>query len=148
MALCLLLLKEVSLSMGPPNAFPQFLDILGGSGFSYQFWGKFKSDVERESGLSPIHEEIGTVANGRILGTVVSGDQHSNTALPVRLAFWRHPQHINWGGVELNLSHWPFVWGWYGLILSFLVPINLQRLAVSSLSKFLPWSKRIFSGNA
>ena len=40
--------------------------------------------------------------------------------------------------VELNLSYWPFVWGWYGLGLCFLVPINSQRLAMSLLSKFLP----------
>ena len=40
-----LLLKLVSLAMGPPDVVPQFLDVLGGSGCSYQFWGKSESDV-------------------------------------------------------------------------------------------------------
>ena len=96
MALHLLLLKEFGLSMGPPNAFPQFLDVLGGSGHGYQFQGKSESDIGGELELSPIHEEIRAETLGRILGTVVSMDPFSNTALPVRLAFWRqHPQHIN-----------------------------------------------------
>ena len=87
--------------MGPPNAFPQFLDVLGGSGHSYQSQGRSKSNTDSESGLSPVHEEIEAEPCGRILGTVVSVDQCSNTALPVRLASWRqHPQHINEGGVE------------------------------------------------
>ena len=65
-------------------------------GCSYQFQGRSESDIDGESGLSPIHEEIGAETCGRILGTVVSVDQHSNTALPVGLAFWRqHPQYIN-----------------------------------------------------
>ena len=82
--------------MGPPNAVPQFLDVLGGSGCSYPFWGKSKSDIDGELGLSPIHEEIGAEAHGRISGTVVSVDQCSNTAFPGGLAPWRqHPQHIN-----------------------------------------------------
>ena len=35
MVLCLLLLKDVDLSKGPPNVVSQFLDVLGGSGHSY-----------------------------------------------------------------------------------------------------------------
>ena len=35
LVLCLLLLKQVSLSMGTSNAVPQFLDVLGGCGYSY-----------------------------------------------------------------------------------------------------------------
>ena len=58
----------------------------GESGHGYQFWGKSKSDIEGELGLSPMHEEMGAEACGRILGTVVSMDQSSNTAFPVRLA--------------------------------------------------------------
>ena len=55
-----------------------------------------KSDINGESGLSPIYEETGAEACGGILGTVVSVDQCSNTTLPVRLALWRQcPQHIN-----------------------------------------------------
>ena len=45
--------------MGPPNVFPQFLDVLGGCRCSYQSQGKSKSDTDRELGLSFIHEEIG-----------------------------------------------------------------------------------------
>ena len=48
--------------------------------------GKSDSDVNGKSGLSPIHEEIGAEAHGGISGTVVSVDQQSNTALPVRIA--------------------------------------------------------------
>ena len=100
MAPCLLLLKEVTFSMGPPNVFCQFLDICG-CGHSYQFRGKSERDVERELRLSPIHEEIGAETCGGILGAVVSLDQYSNAALLVRLTFWRQsPQHINEGGVK------------------------------------------------
>ena len=55
MALCLLLLKQVSLPVGPPDVVPQYLDIIGGSGCSYQFWGKSDSDINGELGLSSIH---------------------------------------------------------------------------------------------
>ena len=72
MAPHLLLLKEIGLSMGPPNVFPQFLDVLGGSGHGYQSWGKSKSDIDRELGLSPVCKEIGAETHGVILGPVVS----------------------------------------------------------------------------
>ena len=52
---CFLLLKQVSPPMGLPNAVPPFLDVLGGSGFGYQFWGKSGGDVNGELGLSSIH---------------------------------------------------------------------------------------------
>ena len=84
---CLLLMKKVSFPLGPPNAFPQFLDIVGGCGHSYQSQGKSEGNIDRESGLSPIPKVIGAEPYGGILGTVVSMDQCSNTALPVRLAF-------------------------------------------------------------
>ena len=47
--------------------------------------------------------------------------------------------------VEMNLSHCPFVWGWYGLVLSFLLPVILQRSVINSFPKFLPWLDKIFS---
>ena len=75
--------------MGPPNVFFQFLDMLCGCGQSYQFWGKSEIDVNRDLEWSPIHEKIGAETHGRILGAVVSMDQCSNTALQVRLVFWR-----------------------------------------------------------
>ena len=60
-----------------------------------------ESDINRELELPPIHKEIGAETHGRILGTVVSVNQYSNTALLVGLVFERqHPQHINEGGVE------------------------------------------------
>ena len=49
--------------------------------------------------------------------------------------------------VELNLSHWPLVCRWYGLVHIFCIPISLQRSATNWLSKFWPWSIRIFSRN-
>ena len=50
------------------------------------------SDTDREPELSPIHEEIGAKTCRKTLHTVVIMDQCSNTALPVRLTFWRqHP---------------------------------------------------------
>ena len=88
-------------SCGPCNVVPQFLDILGGSGHRYLFWAKSQSDINGEARLSPIHEEVGVEACGGILGTVVTMCQHSNIALPVRLAFWRQClKHINQDGVE------------------------------------------------
>ena len=96
MAPCLLLMKEVGLSMDLAKVFPQFLAVLGRRGHNYWLWGNSKSDINRETGLSPIHEEIGAETSGGISGTVVSMDQCSNTALPFRLAAWRqHLQHIN-----------------------------------------------------
>ena len=46
--------------------------------------------------------------------------------------------------VELNLSHWPLVCRWYGLVHIFCIPISLQRSATNWLSMFQPWSIRIF----
>ena len=87
--------------MGPLNSFPQFLHVLGGSGCSYQSQSKSKGDINREVGLPPIHKVIGAEPHGRIFGAVVSMHKFSNTALPVRLAFWRqHPQHINDCGIN------------------------------------------------
>ena len=40
-------------------------------------------------GLSPIHKKVGAEACGRILGEVISMDQHSNTAFPVGLVHCR-----------------------------------------------------------
>ena len=101
MAPCLLLLKEVGFPVGPPNSFPQFLYLLGGSGCGYQSWGKSEGEINRKSELFPIHKVIGAEPHGRISGTVVSMDQCFNTALPARLVFWRQcPQHINEGGIE------------------------------------------------
>ena len=54
-------------------------------------------------------------------------------------------QHTDQGGME------PFtlllVCSSYGLFLSYSVPISLQRSVIKSLSQFLPWSERIFSGS-
>ena len=50
--------------------------------------------------------------------------------------------------VELNLSHWLLVCGWYILVCSFCVPISLQRSVINSLLKFLSWSERIFLGRS
>ena len=55
MAPCLLLLKELDLPVGPPDVVPQFLEILGISGYGYQFWGKSESDINGESGLFSVH---------------------------------------------------------------------------------------------
>ena len=141
-----LLLKGVSFPMGLPNSFTQFLHILVGSGHGYWSQGKSEGDIDRESGLSPIHQVIGAEPHGGISGTVVSMDQCSNTAL--QLDFHSGGSVLNiLVKVELNLFYWPFVWGWYGLVLSYFVPLNFQRSAISSLSKFLPWLERIFSGN-
>ena len=146
MVLCLLLLKEVGPPMGPPNSFPQFLYTCGGSGHGCQSQGKSEGDINRESGFSSIRKVIGAEPHGGILGTVLSMDQCYNTALPVRLMFWRqHLQHINEGEIEsLTLV---IHLGMVQTGSEFFVPINLQRSAISSLSRFLPWSERIFSGN-
>ena len=86
-AQCLLLPKEVGFPMGRPNVFPLFLDVLGGSGCGYQLQGKSKGDIDWELGLPPIHKEVGAETHSGILGTVLSVDQHSNTAISVGLAF-------------------------------------------------------------
>ena len=62
------------LSYGPTYAFPQFLDILGGSGHGYQSWGQSESDINREPGLPSVHKKIGTETHGGLLGTVVNMD--------------------------------------------------------------------------
>ena len=64
---CLLLLKEVSLSIGQPNVFPQFLDVLDGSEHGYRLQDKSKSGIDGKLGLSPVYEEIGTAMTLHLL---------------------------------------------------------------------------------
>ena len=124
----LLLLKKVGLPVGPPNVVPQLLEVLGASGCSYWLWGESQGDINRELSLSLINEEVGAKASGGILGTVVSIDQHSNTALPVQLVFWgQHPQHINQGVVKpVTLAiHLGVIWA----DSEFLDPCSLTKIS-------------------
>ena len=106
MVLCLLLLKQVSLSIAPPNVVPQSLDYLVEVGAVINYGVSLESDVDGESGLF----EIGAETHGGILGTVVSVDQHSNTVIQPDLYSGGSIPSILMR-VELNLIHWPFVWG-------------------------------------
>ena len=59
---------------------------------------------------------------------------------------WWWIKHAFWLTFDLQLINFVWYWswfvtgstsptGWYGLVLSFLIPVNLQRLVISSLSK-------------
>ena len=133
MAPCFLLQKQVGLLVGPLNVVPHFLDVFAGSRHGYQFWGNSKGDIYGELGLPTVHKKIGAdpIAELWVQLYVCT----TTPILPFQSDLWSRgsvPSMLI--KMELNLSHWPFVWGWYELVLHFLVPVNLQRLAMSSLS--------------
>ena len=71
MALHPLPLKEVGLPVGTLNVVPQPLDVFAESGCGYWLWGNSKGDINGESGLPTIHQEVGTEACSIVMGAIV-----------------------------------------------------------------------------
>ena len=99
---CLLLLKQVNLSMGLLMQSLNFWTYLVEVGVAIDFRVNPRVTLMGSWGCLLYIRKYGTESHGRILGAFLSVDQYSNTAFPVRLAFWQqHPWHIDQGGVKI-----------------------------------------------
>ena len=96
MAWHFLLLKEVSFLVGPLNMVPQLLNVFAGSGCGYWLWGNSQGDIDGESRLPTIHQEVGAEVHTGVVGAIVCMYQNSNTAFQVRPALQSQcPHHVD-----------------------------------------------------